>query len=223
MKKCPYCGKEYPDEVELCAIDQYPLRVPDPAMSKPDRSPYAGFGIRLVARMLDVAFAYFMGFVAGFIGRVTLVALSHAGIITPGWSNRINGGFSLGITIFGLLGIIAYHVFCEGMHGATIGKVFCGLRVVGEDGKPSNLKGALIRTLGFYIDGLFFGLIGYIAMAESPLYQRNGDVWAKTAVVRISRTGWESQRTPIDFMAGLLMGVCCMIIMLVLGLVLSAL
>jgi len=25
MKKCTYCGKEYPDEAEVCAIDQEPL------------------------------------------------------------------------------------------------------------------------------------------------------------------------------------------------------
>lgn len=26
MKKCTYCGKEYPDEAEVCAIDQGPLK-----------------------------------------------------------------------------------------------------------------------------------------------------------------------------------------------------
>jgi hypothetical protein len=25
MKKCPWCGREYPDEVAVCAIDQNPL------------------------------------------------------------------------------------------------------------------------------------------------------------------------------------------------------
>jgi hypothetical protein len=27
MKQCTYCGKEYPDEASVCAIDQEPLRV----------------------------------------------------------------------------------------------------------------------------------------------------------------------------------------------------
>ena len=27
MKRCPYCGKEYPDEVEVCATDQTRLNV----------------------------------------------------------------------------------------------------------------------------------------------------------------------------------------------------
>jgi hypothetical protein len=26
MKKCTYCGKEYPDKVEVCAVDQQPLK-----------------------------------------------------------------------------------------------------------------------------------------------------------------------------------------------------
>jgi hypothetical protein len=26
MKICPYCGKEYPDDTKICAIDQHPLK-----------------------------------------------------------------------------------------------------------------------------------------------------------------------------------------------------
>jgi len=29
MKKCKYCGKEYPDDVDKCAIDDYPLELLD--------------------------------------------------------------------------------------------------------------------------------------------------------------------------------------------------
>jgi hypothetical protein len=31
MKKCPWCGKEYPDEILVCAIDQNPLESSDAA------------------------------------------------------------------------------------------------------------------------------------------------------------------------------------------------
>jgi hypothetical protein len=36
MKKCPYCGKEYPDEASACAIDGYPLPSfpPEPGPAK---------------------------------------------------------------------------------------------------------------------------------------------------------------------------------------------
>ncbi len=34
MKKCPWCGKEYPDDVSICAIDQSPLPLCGPVVSK---------------------------------------------------------------------------------------------------------------------------------------------------------------------------------------------
>ena len=45
MKKCPWCGQEYPDEVSVCAIDQSPLESRDPrpaaAVSQPEDSSVA--------------------------------------------------------------------------------------------------------------------------------------------------------------------------------------
>ena len=35
MKKCNWCGKEYPDDVSVCAIDQNPLESFDPAPPAP--------------------------------------------------------------------------------------------------------------------------------------------------------------------------------------------
>ncbi len=35
MKMCPWCGKEYPDEVSNCAIDQYLLEPREPAAAPP--------------------------------------------------------------------------------------------------------------------------------------------------------------------------------------------
>jgi len=33
MKKCTYCGKEYPDDAEVCAIDQMELKSDKPELS----------------------------------------------------------------------------------------------------------------------------------------------------------------------------------------------
>jgi hypothetical protein len=94
---------------------------------------------------------------------------------------------------------------------------------VTEDGKPSTLKGALIRTLAYYIDALFFGLVGYNSMQKSPLNQRYGDVWGKTAVFKINEMTSESQRTPTLFILGLLLGAGCWVVMLAIGLILKVL
>lgn len=44
--------------------------------------------------------------------------------------------------------------------------------------------GALVRSLAYYIDGFFFGVVAYSTMSKSPLKQRLGDQWGNTAVFR---------------------------------------
>src|SRR5271170_5494163 len=39
MKQCTYCGKEYPDEASVCAIDAQPLRDVVPPLPAPSPSP----------------------------------------------------------------------------------------------------------------------------------------------------------------------------------------
>ena len=39
MKHCPYCGKEYPDDVELCATDNNRLVSEQPKVTQPAPSP----------------------------------------------------------------------------------------------------------------------------------------------------------------------------------------
>jgi hypothetical protein len=90
-----------------------------------------------------------------------------------------------------------------------------------QDMKPSSMYGALIRSLAYYIDALFFGLIGYISMSESPLNQRYGDVWGKTVVVKVKEVSPDSLRSQNYFIFGLLAGAGYWAAMLVLGLILK--
>lgn len=104
-----------------------------------------------------------------------------------------------------------------------MGKLCCGIRVVNEDGRPSNLKGALIRTLAYFVDSLFFGMVAWSSMEKSPLNQRYGDKWGKTAVLKTTEIAPESQRTPDIFMLGMFFGVGCLAVIIGISLILKAL
>jgi uncharacterized RDD family membrane protein YckC len=216
MRTCGYCGRKNPDEANNCSGCGTELQSP-PEVVKLTK---AGFWIRALARIIDAIFGLFIGFVAGSLGGMVLVLLNAAGDLTPGWQHRIHG-FSLMVFGFSLLGNILYHSFCEGIYGATLGKLCCGIRVVNEDGKPSNMKGAFVRTLAYYIDSLFFGAVGYTSMNKSPLNQRYGDVWGKTAVLKASEVAPESERSLIRLVVSLFLGIGCWVFLLAMGLILK--
>jgi uncharacterized RDD family membrane protein YckC len=219
MKNCTYCGKENSTDVTNCRECGTEFTAPNTIQ---DKSPSAGFGIRALARIIDTIYGLFVGLSAGMLVGIILGILNSAGYVPAGWQHRIHGFTATSIGL-GLLGVILYHFFCEGVHGATLGKLCCGICVVTEDGRPSTLKGALIRNLAYYIDALFFGLVGYESMKKSSINQRYGDKWAKTAVFKTKKIPSESQRSPLLLITGLLLGTGCWIVMLVLGLILKVL
>lgn len=85
-------------------------------------------------------------------------------------------------TLFGFGTFLAYYALCEGLGGATVGKLLLGLLVVRTDGGPCGLGAALLRAVLRFIDGLLFGLPALLSMRE-PLNQRLGDRAAGTLVV----------------------------------------
>jgi uncharacterized RDD family membrane protein YckC len=224
MKKCSYCGRENSDDAAHCSGcgTEFKNLNPLPIIPKQDKLTTAGFWIRALARIIDMVFGLLIGLVAGVLGGIVLGILNAFGVLPAGWQQHIHG-FSLTILGFSFLGNILYHTICEGIYGATLGKLCCGIRVISEDGKPSNLKGALIRTLAYFFDALFFGLVGYHSMEKSPLNQRYGDVWGKTAVLKTSEIASESERSPMRLALSLFLGIGCWIAMLATGLILKVL
>ena len=143
----------------------------------------AGFWIRALARVIDLVYGYVMGAIAGFLGGLFLAILTGLSIIDPGWQAGIARGRPL-LFVTALLAALCYHSVSEGLCGASLGKLICGLHVLSEDCSPCGLKQALIRSLAYYFDSLFFGAVGYLEMKKTLMEQRHGDRWAKTLVVR---------------------------------------
>ena len=222
MKKCPHCGKEYPDDATACAIDEHPLDGSEEIASSQDKSPSAGFAIRVMARIIDAVFGFFTGYAGGALASIWIMILNGAGMLAPGWHLRLHA-FSLATMGFAMLGNIAYHTFCEGIHGATLGKICCGICVLTEDMKPSNLKGALIRSLAYFFDAFLFGLVAAGSMSNSPLNQRYGDKWGKTVVVKIKELSPELRPPPSLFLLGLLAGAGCDLLLIAISLVIKVL
>jgi uncharacterized RDD family membrane protein YckC len=190
----------------------------DSTLPTPSISSGAGFWIRAGAQLIDVLYGTMLGFIGGVITGIMLVILSRAGWIAPGWQSRVRG-INIPGWGFSLVGACLYHVLTEGMYGASLGKLICQLRVVTEEGRPIGMKQALWRSLAYYIDALFFGIVAYSSMKESPLNQRYGDKWAHTIVIRSKDLPAGSGRGFELFVLSFLMGSVCWTVLLALGLI----
>jgi uncharacterized RDD family membrane protein YckC len=165
-----------------------------------------GFWPRVGARVLDLVLHYFVSICAGFVmGVVLAVVASLTGRPLPLLLAKIQ---NIGIAGFGLalLGSVAYHTICESMHGSTLGKLALSMVVVREDGSPCGLDSALLRSFAYFVDALFFGLVGYSAMQKSSRRQRYGDQWAHTIVCKRSQVRPENLRGSNRFVLALFLG-----------------
>ena len=138
---------------------------------------HAGVALRFVAVLIDGVIFFVLGVV---------LALFAGGASSTSTGDTHAVGFHLGsggFLIWALLSL-GYYVLCEALIGGTLGKLAVGLRVVDEDGGEITLGSALIRNLMRIVDGLFFYLVGAIAIWSSAERQRFGDRAAHTYVVR---------------------------------------
>jgi uncharacterized RDD family membrane protein YckC len=161
-----------------------------------------GFGIRAAAQVIDIVATMLVAVVAGAAGGVFIAILATLGIASAGWEQRIGKSDALTVLI-GIIASLAYHTFAEALGGATVGKAICGLRVLGERREPCSFGKALGRNLAYYIDAMFFGLVGWTSMSQSPFMQRYGDKWAGTIVIRTRSAHGMTMRSPV---VGILVG-----------------
>jgi len=165
------------------------------------------FGPRFLARIIDFAIHFVIALISGVVlGIMVAIAVSAAGGNVSQVSHRMFGG-EVGFVaqLFAVVGAAVFSLVCEAVHGSTPGKLLLGMVVLQEDGTPCGWKGATIRELGYFVDALFFGIVGYYAMKGSPLHQRNGDKWADTIVVKRADAPSGSLRSGGRFVGALLL------------------
>jgi uncharacterized RDD family membrane protein YckC len=182
-----------------------------------------GFGRRAAARIIDFCVTYVFGLVAGFSSGIVIV-LAAAATHQP---YRVVVGRLQGFHLSTIMAAVAagffYEFILEGLHGSTAGKQMMGIVVVQEDGSPCSLKGAAIRSLGYFVDAMFFGIVGYTAMKRDESHQRYGDDWAHTVVVQKTTVSPEKRRGGGVFAAALALGAFANIITMMIATLMLAL
>jgi uncharacterized RDD family membrane protein YckC len=187
-------------------------------------APLSGFqGVsfwpRVLARVIDFLVHYVAGFLAAILFAL-LLAIA-AGGRPPVWVLQRLYQTSFAGFITGILGLFAYNVICSSIHGSTLGKLLLSMQVMQDDGSPCRLKSATIRELGFFVDAMFFGVIGYFAMRNDPEHKRHGDDWADTIVCKRAHVPLASQQGAMRFVLGLGLGIAADMALLMTGLLIQ--
>jgi uncharacterized RDD family membrane protein YckC len=183
-------------------------------------APLSGFqGVtfwpRVLARVIDFLLHYLVALLAGLL--FVLILAVAAGGRPPAWAlhrvfQRHVSGF-----VAGILGMFAYQVICTSIHGSTLGKLLLRMQVIQDDGSPCRPKSAILREVGYFVDALFFGVVGYFAMHEDPEQKRVGDGWADTIVCKRAQVPSTVKQTGMRFVLGLLLGIAADMALLMTG------
>lgn len=145
---------------------------------------YVGWGLRAVARLIDLVF----------INIFVLLSSMVFGVFLAMYDAVFGSDYTMQLqfieieliesAVYGFLGMTLYTSICEGFHGSTLGKMIFGLVVLRDDYQKCEFLPALGRGLAMIIDGLFLGLVAAIVMGSSSRQKRLGDKLGKTIVVR---------------------------------------
>ena len=148
---------------------------------------YAGFGIRLLAWLIDFLVLLFLSFIialiSGFFIAFLLIYVSivsaDSSIVTS-LSNFISGfiGFSVNLLYFTL--------FWSSKFQGTPGKILLGLKIVDANGNKISYSTALIRYISTIISSLLLG-IGYLLIIFDGKKQALHDKFASTYVIKVKK------------------------------------
>ena len=220
---------EFDSAVNSTSVTSY--RASSPFSTATDVPSFGGYAVplsgfqgvsfwpRRLARIIDIAVHYLAALFAAFL-FVLILAVS-AGGRPPAWVLQRLSGTHFATVVAGLLGLFAYEVACTSIHGSSLGKLLLSMQVIQDDGSPCRLKSAVIRELGYFIDALFFGVVGYFAMQNDPEHKRLGDGWADTIVCKRALVPSASKRGGTQFAMGLLLGIAVDIALMMTGLLIQ--
>jgi len=210
VDKCAQCGAPAGPGAKFCESCGAPLATTEAPLAQErqaqapvhgTRLRYQSVGIRFAATVIDVLVLSIISWILVSIAIGS--AFSSIAPISPATAGDLNatiaqvnasvsqlsGALSAGIAAATVITIIVwffYYTLLEGRYGQTLGKWFCKIKVVKEDGSaPIGYGAAAIRTILRVIDGLISYLIGAILIWTSEKKQRLGDRLAHTIVIQL--------------------------------------
>jgi uncharacterized RDD family membrane protein YckC len=145
----------------------------------------AGPARRMVAQLLDLILCYG---VCILVAVFVILVAAGAGAVSGAAESTANAGIGV-VLLLVFAAQWIYFVAWEALKGTTPGKMALGLRVVTTEGRPIGFVEAALRNLLRAADALpSIYVVGGVAMALSPSFQRLGDLVAGTLVVIPDRT-----------------------------------
>jgi uncharacterized RDD family membrane protein YckC len=170
----------------------YPPFVPQVPLAR-GGAPLAGFGDRLLARLIDLAVLFIPSLVIEVLAFVPLFALmiSSNGALNPGvFLAAILGGM---VVFMGLITAMWYVYEVTMLHktGQTIGKRLRKIKIVRvEDGEPIDKRMALRRWLVSHVAAIVAPYFNYAnglwQLWDEPYKQCLHDKCAETVVVKVA-------------------------------------
>ncbi|RMF48415.1 MAG: hypothetical protein D6751_00310 [Deltaproteobacteria bacterium] len=185
LVRCPRCGERFPlpTTPPKARVRQETVRPvepaaqPAPVAAVPAARP-AGFGLRLVAQLIDLA-----AFIV--LHMVLALGLGLLGILQGGVSERV-AGMTVGLALFVLASFWGLFVtvlvsYC----GQTPGKMVTRLRVEGDDGSDVGVGTAFLREVVAKPISALLLMTGFLMILFDQNHQGLHDRIAHTRVVKL--------------------------------------
>lgn len=135
---------------------------------------------RFAAFFIDTVVGFYIYLLTGFLNSIFLEAPNLQVLHSNPTRLYIHVGTTLLLWFF-------YYLVFEAIFGATLGKLFCRLRVLDITGGSASLGNIFIRNFLRIVDYPLAFLIAVISMESSPFHQRLGDRAGNTIVIKKTR------------------------------------